>query len=92
MRRPPVAREPTGVRCEQDDVDRARSRADVLLVLLEVAAERSRRDHESRRAPELRRFGGAGGLLQQLHRLRTENTKAPGIGAVMVRRPARELE
>jgi hypothetical protein len=63
MRCPPVAREPTRVGCEQNDVDRARGRADVLLVLLEVAAERRRGDDESRRTLELRCFGGAGRFL-----------------------------
>ena len=88
----PVAREPARVRCEQNGVDRARGRADVLLILLEVAAECRGGDDERRCTLELWSFCRPGGPLQARHRLRAKNAKAPGVRPVVVRRPARELE
>src|SRR5439155_666971 len=84
MRCPPVTGEPARMRCEENGVDGARGRADVLFVLLEVSTERSGGDHERRRTLELRCFGGTGRLFQLLHGLGAENAKAPRVRPVMV--------
>ena len=88
----PVAGQPARVGGEQDDVGGAGGRVQVLLVLDRVAAEHARADDQGRRAVELRRRLGPGGLLQALERPRPEHPKAPRVGQVVVRRPARELE
>jgi hypothetical protein len=80
------------MRGEQDGVDRAGCRAQILLVLLEVPAQGSRGKNQRRRAIELRRFARAGSLLQAAERLRTENAKAPRVRPMVVRSPTRELE
>ena len=49
-------------------------------------------DDQRRRAIELRRALGPGGLLQALSAPRTDDAEAPGSGQVVVRRPARQLE
>ena len=49
-------------------------------------------DDQGRRAIELGRRLRPGGLLQPLERLRPEHPEAPGVGQVVVRRPAGELE
>jgi len=92
VRSAPVAGKATGMRGEQDDVDRAGGRAQILLVLLEVPAQDSRGQHQCRRAVELRSFARPGSLLQAAERLRTENAKAPRVRPVVVRSPTRELE
>ena len=68
--RAPVARQSALGRGEQDELDRRRRRADVLLVLDEVAAERGRGDDERRRAVELRGLLLARDLLERRERLR----------------------
>jgi hypothetical protein len=88
----PVAGEATGVRGEQDRVDRAGRRAQILLVLLEVPAQGSRGKNQRRRTVELRSFARPGSLFQAAERLRTENAKAPRVRPVVVRRPTGELE
>lgn len=92
VRGAPVAGKATGMRGEQDGVDRAGRRAQILLVLLEVAAQGSRGQNQRRRSVELWRFARAGSLLQAAERLRTENAKAPRVRPVVVRSPTRELE
>ena len=59
----PVAGKSTGVRGEQDRIDRAGRRAQILFVLLEVPAQGSRGENQSRRAVELRGFARPGSLL-----------------------------
>ena len=71
-RRAPVPGESTRVRGEQHDVDRARRRADVLLVLLQIPDQHGGREDERRRTLELRRFGRSGSLLQPVQGLRAE--------------------
>jgi hypothetical protein len=88
----PVAGKATGMRGEQDGVDRAGRRAQILLVLLEVSPQDCRRKNQCRRSVELWRFARAGSLLQAAESLRTENPKAPGVRPVVVRSPTRELE
>src|SRR6476619_3507965 len=80
------------MRGEQDSVDRAGRRAQILLVLLEVPAQDCRRKNQCRRSVELWRFARAGSLLQAAERLRTEDAKAPRVRPVVVRSPTRELE
>ena len=92
VRSAPVAGKATGMRGEQDGVDRAGRRAQILLVLLEVPAQGSRGQNQCGRAVELRSFARPGGLLQAAERLRAENTKAPRVRPVVVRSPTRELE
>jgi hypothetical protein len=70
---------------------RKRSRR-VFLVLLEVAAQHARGEHERARAVELRRFRRPCRFFQPLQGLRPEDPEPPRIRAVVVRRPARELE
>src|SRR5205823_12992790 len=78
-RRAPVTRQAACMRTEQKGVDRARRRADVLLVLDQVAAQSGRREHERRRTLELRRLRGPCCFLQALERLRSEHAKAPRV-------------
>jgi hypothetical protein len=92
VRSAPVAGKATGMRGEQDGVDRAGGRAQILLVLLEVPAQGSRRQNQCRRAVELRSFARPGSLLEPSKRFRTENAKAPRVRPVVVRSPTRELE
>ena len=61
-RRAPVAGQAAGVRGQQEDVDGAGGRAQVLLVLDRVARELDRRADERGRAVELRGGVGGGGL------------------------------
>src|SRR6266542_2547644 len=74
---PPVARESARVRREEHCVDRARGRADVLLVLLEVPDQYSGGNDERRRTLELRSFGGACRLLEPRQGLGAEHAEAP---------------
>ena len=91
-RRAPVVGEPARVRAEQHDVDRARRRAEVLLVLLagRPSARRSRRRAWARGRACAASGPGAG--LQPLARLGAEHAEAPRARQVVVGRPARELE
>ena len=90
--RPPVAGQAAGVRGQQHDVCGAGCRVEVLLVLHRIAVEDARADDQRRRAVELRRRLGAGGLLEPLQRQRPHHPEAPGVGQVVVRRPAGQIE
>ena len=90
--RPPVGRQPSTVGGEQDDVGGAGGGVQVLLVLDRVAGERAGADHQGRRAIELRGRLRAGGLLEPLERLRADHPEAPGVGQVVVRGPAGQVE
>jgi ABC-type polar amino acid transport system ATPase subunit len=92
LRRSPVARKPSRVRAEQHRIDRGRGCADVLLVLLEVTAQHCRGDDKSRSPLQLRSLRRSRGLFEPFQRHRPEDAEAPGIRAVVIRRPARELE
>jgi hypothetical protein len=92
VRGAPVAGKTTSMRGEQDGVDRAGRRAQILFVLLEVPAQDCRGKNQCRRSVELRSFAWAASLLQAAERLRTENAKAPRVRPVVVRSPTRELE
>lgn len=92
VRSAPVAGKATGMRGEQDGVDRAGRRAQILLVLLEVPPQNRGHKNQCRRPVELWRFARAGSLLQAAERLRTENAKAPRVRPVVVGSPTRELE
>src|SRR5260221_909009 len=90
--RAPVGGEPALRGAEQDERDRRRGPAHVLLVLDELAGEHGRRDDEGRRAVELQRLRWAGGLLQAGERLRPKHAEAPGLRQGVVGGEARELE
>jgi len=64
----------------------------ILLVLHLVARQSGGGDDERRRAPELGRFLRAGEGFEARDRGRPEYVEAPGLGQVVVRRPAREVE
>ena len=90
--RPPVGREPALGRREQNEHDRRRGRAHVFLVLQELSREERGGDDERRRATELRRFGGAGALLQERESVGAEHAEAPRLREVVVRREAGDVE
>src|SRR5262245_41702383 len=92
LRRAPVARETSPVRGEHDDVRGACGRVEVLLVLGLVAGQRAGDDDKRRSALELGRRLRARGLLQALQGVWPEHPESPGIGEVVVRRPARQVE
>ena len=69
-RRAPVGREPARGRPEQDRVDRARRREEILLVGVRVAGQERRREHERRRTAELRGLLLAAGAFEARSRLR----------------------
>ena len=90
--RAPVGREAAAVAGQQDDVGGAGGGVQVLLVLDRVAGERAGADDQGRRAVELRGRLRPGRLLQALERLRADHAEAPGVGQVVVRRPAGQVE
>ena len=92
LRRAPVAGQPAAVGGQQDDVGGDPGRQQVLLGLDGVAAAGDRHRDQRRRAVELRRRLGPGRGLEPRERLRAEDPEAPGVGEVVVRRPAPELE
>ena len=77
---------------EQDDVGGDAGGMEVLLVLNGVAPERAGADDKRWGTIELRGRFGPGRLLESLERLGPEDPEPPGIGQVVVRRPARQLE
>src|SRR4051794_10596089 len=64
----------------------------ILLVLDRVTGLDRRGDHERGRAVQLRRALRPGRLLQRRQRLRPDDAEAPGVGDVVRRRPASQLE
>src|SRR4029078_6833780 len=92
VRSAPVAGKATGMRREQNGIDRTGRRAKILLVLLEVPTQDCRRKNQCRGSVGLRSLARAGGLLQAVESLRTENAKAPRVRPVVVGSPTGELE
>src|SRR5687768_10085305 len=80
----PVVREAALVSSQQHDVDRARCRAEVLLVLLGVAGLDDAGDHERGRAIELARGLPVRAFLQPRERLRAEYPEPPRERQVVV--------
>src|SRR5581483_3960006 len=77
---------------EQREHRRRSGRADVLLVLHEIARQHGRHDDERGRAVELRRLAGATRLLQACERLRSERAETPRLRHVVGGREARDRE
>ena len=87
-----IVRGTPGLGSQQDGVDRARGGVKILLVLDRVAGQDAGRDDQARRPLELHSLGRPTCLLEPAQRLRAQDAEPPGLGQVMVRRPARELQ